>query len=62
MKIRLTVLACLAMLAGCSGQNPNTGASGTVGGGSSVGTGPIGSTSSSSMLMQRIKQEDSGGR
>jgi hypothetical protein len=52
----------IAMLAACSSnsQGPSTGASGQVGGGSSVGQGPIGSTSSSSILMERIKQGDSG--
>jgi hypothetical protein len=62
MKTTLMALACAAMLAACSSysQGPSTGASGQVGGGSSVGQGPIGSTSSSSILMERIKQGDSG--
>jgi len=62
MKAMLIALACTALVAGCSTQSANGGASGTVGGGSSVGQGTIGSTSSSSMLMQQIKQGDSTGR
>jgi hypothetical protein len=52
----------IATLAACAAnsQGTSTGASGQVGGGSSVGQGPIGSTSSSSILMERIKNGDSG--
>lgn len=58
----LAAFLSIAMLAACSNnsQGTDTGASGQVGGGSSVGQGPLGSTSSSSILMQRIKNGDSG--
>jgi len=58
----VTLMVFAAFLAACSTQTANGGASGQVGGGTSVGQGPIGSTSSSSMLMQNIKQSDSSGR
>ena len=51
-------LGCAVLLAACNNAaSPSTGSS-NVGGGSSVGNGPIGSTSSSSMLMQNIKNND----
>ena len=58
----LAAFLSIAMLAACAANSsgPSTGASGQVGGGSSVGQGPIGSTSSSSILMERIKNGDSG--
>lgn len=62
MKSMLMVATIAVSLAGCDVQPNNTGANSNVGGSPNVGNGPIGSTSSSSILMQRLKQQDSGGR
>jgi hypothetical protein len=62
MKTMSIVLTCAVLLAACGTQSSNTGANSNVGGSPNVGAGPIGTTSSSSILMERIKQQDSGGR
>lgn len=58
MKLLVLIIGCALFTAGCQGaSSPSTGSS-NAGGGTSVGNGPIGSTSSSSILMQNIKNGD----
>lgn len=61
MKTILMAFACLALLSGCDATNTPRGPSGVspnVGGDPNVGDGVPGSTSSTSILMQRIKAQN----